>query len=156
MNRSFALSIVILAIGLGPANADEPPTVAIGGKHGGDDGMGVQVHKHFFDAREEVLDDLKKTGFWPTTYVSEPGPPGDIHWHNLEVHGYVLDGHTWFLDVDNDIRHDIASGDKIVIPARTLHAEGGITENVIYIIGLPEPGPFDPFLEQRSPEDLKK
>ncbi len=118
--------------------------------------MGVQVHKHFFNAREEVFDDLEETGFWPTTVVSEPGPPGDIHWHDLEVHGYVLDGHTWFLDVDNDIRHDIASGDKIVIPARTLHAEGEITENVVYIIGLPEPGPFDPYLEQLSPEDLEK
>ncbi len=122
----------------------------------GSDGTGVQVHKHFFDAREEVLDDLKKTGFWPTTYVSEPGPPGDIHWHNLEVHGYVLEGHTWFLDADRDIRHDVASGDKIVIPARTLHAEGEITENLVYIIALPEPGPFDPFLEQLSPEDLKE
>ena len=37
-------------------------------------GMGVQVHKHFFDAREEVFDDFKKTGFWPTTIVSGPGP----------------------------------------------------------------------------------
>ena len=118
--------------------------------------MGVQVHKQFFGTRDEVLDDLKKTGFWPTTFVSEPGPPLEIHWHDLEVHGYVLEGRTWFVDAESGVRHDVAGGDKIVIPARTLHAEGETAENVVYIIALPEPGPFDPFLEQLSPEELEK
>ena len=118
--------------------------------------MGVQIYKHFFDTREEVFDDLKKTGFWPTTFVSKPSPPLEVHWHKLEVQAYVMEGRTWFLDEESGVRQDIAIGDKIVIPARTLHAEGETTENVIYIIGLPEPGPFDPFLEQRSPEDLKE
>ncbi len=60
----------------------------------------------------------------------------------------MLEGHTWLLDADSGIRHDVASGDKMVIPARTLHAEGDKAENVVYIIALPEPGPFDPFLEE--------
>jgi hypothetical protein len=34
--------------------------------------MAMSVYKGFFSSREEVMDDLKKTGHWPTTYVSEP------------------------------------------------------------------------------------
>ena len=118
--------------------------------------MGLKVHKGFFERRDQVWDDLEKTGFWPTTFVSEPGPPLAVHWHELEVHGYVLEGETWFLDAASGVRHDVAAGDKVVVPARTLHAEGETTGNVVYIIALPEPGPFDPFLEQLPPEALER
>ena len=116
--------------------------------------MAVEVVKGFFEKRDEVLDDLKASGFWPTTFVSGPSPGIESHWHDVEVHAYVLEGTTSFLDVESGNRHPVGPGDKIVIPARMLHAEGEITARVVYIIGLPEARPPDQQLLLLSPDDL--
>ena len=34
--------------------------------------MAVEVVKGFFEKRDQVLDDLKASGYWPTTFVSGP------------------------------------------------------------------------------------
>jgi quercetin dioxygenase-like cupin family protein len=117
--------------------------------------MGIEIQKGFFKTRDDVLDDIKKTGFWPTTYVAQPSPPLPVHWHDLDVHGYILAGRTWFLDGESNEKRDVEPGDKVIIRARTLHAEGETTENVTMILALSEPGPFKEFLEQLSPETLK-
>jgi mannose-6-phosphate isomerase-like protein (cupin superfamily) len=116
--------------------------------------MGIEIQRGFFKTRDEVLDDIKKTGFWPSTYVAEPSPPLSVHWHDLDVHGYILEGRTWFLDGESSEKLDVEPGDKIVIRARTLHAEGETRENVTMILALSEPGPFKEFLEQLPPETL--
>ena len=36
--------------------------------------MSLVIHKQFFKERNEVLEDMKKTGHWPTTFVSDPSP----------------------------------------------------------------------------------
>ena len=117
--------------------------------------MGVQVYKQFFSSREQVLDDLKKTGFWPTTFVSQPTPALDVHWHDSEIHGYVIEGRTWVLDGESGERLDVGPGDKLVLPAQVLHAEGETTTNMVYIVALPEARPFEEFLRMRSPDELK-
>ncbi len=47
--------------------------------------MSVEIHKRFFKDRNEVMEDLKKTGFWPTTYVSAPSPALPVHWHDVNI-----------------------------------------------------------------------
>ena len=116
--------------------------------------MAVEVAKGFFEKRDEVLDDLKASGFWPTTFVSGPSPGIEVHWHDVDVHAYVMEGTTSFLDAESGNRHSVGPGDKIVIPARTLHAEGEIADRVVYIIGLPEARPPDQQLRLLSPDDL--
>ena len=116
--------------------------------------MGVQVHKHFFDEMSQALDDIKSTGFWPRFFVSGPSPGLDTHWHDCDVHAYVMEGDTSFLDADTGKQVDITVGDKLVIPARTLHAEGEVKARVVYLIAIPEPVPEDEFLAQLSPDDL--
>jgi quercetin dioxygenase-like cupin family protein len=118
--------------------------------------VAFQVHRHFFETREQVLDDIRADGYWPTTLVSKPSPALDLHWHDSEVHGYVIDGRTWVLDGDTGARVDIAPGDKLVLPRGALHAEGETTETMIYIVALPEPRPFEEFLRMRSPEDAPR
>lgn len=59
------------------------------------------------------------------------------------------------MDGESDERRHVGPGDKIIIRARTLHAEGETTENVTMILALSEPGPFKEFLEQLPPETLK-
>ncbi len=116
--------------------------------------MALEVLKGFFEKRGEVLDDLKASGYWPTTFVSGPSPGIAVHWHDVNVHAYLMEGNTSFLDVESGNRHTVGPGDKIVIPARTLHAEGEIADRVVYIIGLPEACPTDQQLLQLSPDDL--
>jgi mannose-6-phosphate isomerase-like protein (cupin superfamily) len=116
--------------------------------------MGIDVQRQFFETRADVLDDLKATGFWPTTFVSGPSPGLEIHWHSHDVHAYVVEGHTSFLDDESGERRPVGPGDKIVVPRRTLHAEGEVTDRVVYIVAAPEALPPDEFLKLRDPDDL--
>ena len=101
----------------------------------------MKVHKGFFSTRAEVFDDLKKTGHWPTTYVSEPSPALPLHSHDLDVTGYVISGGTYVLD-ENGKRYDLEPGDKLEIPRGTVHAEGEVTRTTTYIVGTADAGQF--------------
>ncbi len=116
--------------------------------------MAIQVHKHFFKEMSQVLDDIKSTGFWPRFLVSGPSPGLDTHWHDSDVHAYVMEGDTWFLDGETGKQVDISAGDKLVVPARTLHAEGEVKTRVVYLIAIPEPVAEDKFLALHSPAEL--
>ena len=49
--------------------------------------MGMKVYKNYFETLTDVLDDMKQTGHWPTTYVSEPASELPLHQHDLDVTG---------------------------------------------------------------------
>ena len=115
----------------------------------------MKVHKHFFTTREEVLEDLKKTGHWPTTYVSEPSPELPLHCHDLDVTGYVMSGRTYVLDAEGN-RHELEPGDKLEIPAGSAHAEGEVTETTTYIVGTATAGQFYQQFLMRDPDDLDR
>jgi mannose-6-phosphate isomerase-like protein (cupin superfamily) len=116
--------------------------------------VGIEIHKRFFESRADVLDDLKATGFWPTTFVSGPSPGREAHWHSHDVHAYVVEGNTSFLDGESGKRHSVGPGDKVVVPMRTLHAEGEVADRVVYVIAAPEALPPEEFLKENAPEDL--
>ena len=101
----------------------------------------MRIEKNFFSAKEEVYRDMMDTGFWPTTYVSAPSPELPLHWHDGDTIGYVVDGETYVLDEKGE-RRELGSGDKLIIPAGALHAEGRVTEPVTYIVTTAVPKPF--------------
>jgi len=107
--------------------------------------LALTYYKKFFNSKAEVLADIDKNNTWPTTFVSgaTDGPP--VHWHKDEVHAYIMEGETDFLDAETNLRTQVKAGDKIVVPAGELHAEGSIQDKVVYILALPEP---------RLPEDF--
>ena len=115
----------------------------------------MKVHKNFFSTREEVMDDLKKTGHWPTTYVSGKSPELPLHWHDLDVSGYVMSGSSYVLD-EHGVRFDIEAGDKLEIPRGSLHAEGEVKESVTYIVGTQFPGQFFEQFTMREIDDPKR
>ena len=117
--------------------------------------MGIIFHHRFFDSPAEVLDDVKKNGTWPTTFVSGPSEGLHTHWHADEVHAYIMEGETDFLDAESGLRTQVGEGDKIVIPARTLHAEGAVAQRVVYILALPKPLLPEDFLSMRDPVELE-
>jgi len=104
--------------------------------------MGIEVHRQFFEGLADVMADVGASGFWPTTFVSEPTPTPAVHWHDCEVHGYVMQGSTWIIDGESREHIDMAPGDKLVLPAGALHAEGEAADRVVYIVAVPEPRSF--------------
>ncbi len=116
--------------------------------------MGIQVKKGCFDGLRGALEDARNNNLWPTTYVADEATAADLHWHSEDVHVYVMKGETYFLDGASGKKYPVMVGDKVIVPARTLHAEGDFTGGIIYLIGIPEALAADRFLLQRLPEDL--
>lgn len=97
----------------------------------------MRVIHHFFSSKDEVLDDIRKLDLWPTTYVSERMEELPLHWHDIDNVGYVLEGSSYVLNEDGS-REPLSPGDKLLIPAGALHAEGEVSERMVYIVALPE------------------
>lgn len=116
--------------------------------------MPLDIQRGFFASKDEVLEDVRRTGFWPTTFVSEASPELPLHWHETEVHGYVLEGETYLVDERGE-RVPFGVGDKLVLPARTLHAEGEVKGRMVYIVAMPEPSNLEPLLRMREPTELE-
>lgn len=96
----------------------------------------IQVIRNAFSTKSEVLADLDRLDLWPTTYVSDRMDELPLHWHDFDNCGYVLEGSSYVLDEDG-ARIRIGPGDKLVIPAGAVHAEGEVTERMVYIVGIP-------------------
>jgi len=101
----------------------------------------MTIDHGYFESHEEVMKDIGKTGYWPTTYVSGTSPELPVHYHNHDIIGYVIKGSTYLLDEDGE-RIDIAAGDRLNIPKGAWHAEGEVTEEVTYIVSIGRPVPF--------------
>jgi Cupin domain len=96
----------------------------------------MQVVHNFFSTKSEVLADLDKLDLWPTTYVSNRMEELPLHWHDVDNCGYVLEGSSYVLD-ENGERVPLGPGDKLIIPAGAIHAEGEVTDRMVYIVGIP-------------------
>ena len=98
----------------------------------------MQVIHNAFSTKDEVFEDLKRLDLWPTTYVSERMQELPLHWHDVDNCGYVLEGSSYVLNEHGE-RFPLGPGDKLVIPAGAIHAEGEVTERMVYIVGISEP-----------------
>lgn len=116
--------------------------------------MTLHIEKAHFDGLSGALEDIKAKGLFPTTYATDHATAAELHWHSEEVLAYMIKGETFFLDNEGQ-KHQVATGDLVTVPARTVHAEGDINEPVIMLIGLKDATPMDKFLLQRAPSELK-
>jgi hypothetical protein len=96
----------------------------------------MKVHHNAFTTKNDVLDDIRDLDFWPTTYVSDRMEELPLHWHDFDNVGYVLEGSSYVLD-ENGQRIDLGPGDKLELPAGAVHAEGEVSERMVYIVGIP-------------------
>jgi mannose-6-phosphate isomerase-like protein (cupin superfamily) len=101
----------------------------------------MTVDHSYFDTQADVMQDIAKTGFWPTTYVSDTSPELPVHYHNYDIIGYVMSGTTYVLSEDNE-KITINAGDRLNIPKGAWHAEGEVSEKVTYIVTISEPVGF--------------
>ena len=103
--------------------------------------MALEVQKNQFEGLAGALRDIEATGYWPTTFVSPPFRELPIHYHDVDIQGYLISGHTYILDAKGQ-RYEIGPGDKLVLPAGTRHAEGEATEEVTYIVTVADTRPL--------------
>ncbi len=101
----------------------------------------LTVDHQYFENRKDVMADIAKTGYWPTTYISGTSPELPVHYHNYGIIGYVIEGSTYLLDEDEN-RIEIKAGDRLNIPKGAWHAEGEVTDKMTYIVTISEPVPF--------------
>lgn len=95
----------------------------------------MHVVHDFHTNKAEVLADIARLDLWPTTYVSERMQELPLHWHSVDNCGYVMEGRSYVLD-EHGRRHTLGPGDKLVIPAGAVHAEGEVFERMVYIVGI--------------------
>ena len=112
----------------------------------------MKVIHNFFKTKDEVLDDIKKLDLWPSVYVSDRMDELPPHWHDLDNCGYVMQGSSYVIDEKGE-RSPLNPGDKLHIPAGAIHAEGRVEEQMIYIVGLSEPGNLLEKLSLLDPKD---
>lgn len=111
----------------------------------------MTIEVGYFQNREEVMGDIAKTGFWPTTYVSQASPELPLHYHDYDIIGYVISGSTYLLDADQN-RIDIKAGTRLSIPRGAWHAEGAGSDRVTYIVTVNEPIPLLQALAMKEPK----
>jgi len=110
----------------------------------------LKVEKGYFETKDDVMRDILKTGFWPTTHISLSSPELPVHWHDGDIIGYVMSGSTYILDADSN-KITLEPGDRLVIPEGSLHAEGEVTETVTYIVTLGNCEPYMNALRMLDP-----
>ncbi len=112
----------------------------------------MKVIHTFFKTKDKVLGDIKKLYLWPIVYVSDRMDELPPHWHDLDSCGYVMQGSSYVIDEKGE-RIPLNPGDKLHIPAGAIHAEGKVEEQMIYIVGLSEPGNLLEKLSLLDPKD---
>lgn len=115
--------------------------------------MSIQIQRNCFEGLAGAMGSLQASQLWPTTYCTDQATAAEPHWHSEDVHGYVVEGNFHLHDADGQ-KHDLVPGDKFLVPAKTLHAEGEINSQVTLIIGISEPLGADRFLLPREPSTL--
>ena len=89
---------------------------------------------------------------WPNTYVSDRVEQLPLHWHDVDNCGYVIEGEGYVLDGEGE-RLDLEAGDKLVLPAGAVHAEGQMSGRMVWIVGISKPASLmDALLPLRDPE----
>lgn len=111
----------------------------------------MQVIHGFHKTKAEVLDDIKKLDLWPTVYVSDRMEELPPHWHAVDNCGYVMEGSSYVINEQGE-HIPLGAGDKLHIPAGAIHAEGKVTERMVYIVGISKPENLFDALTLESPE----
>ena len=110
----------------------------------------MTVERGAFSSMKDAMQQITDQGLWPTTYISTPSPELPLHWHDGGMQGYLVKGDTYVLNEKGE-RENLTAGDKLILPPGSLHAEGTITDEVVYIVGLEDKRQFNHVLQMLDP-----
>ncbi len=95
----------------------------------------ASVIKRFFRTKQEAVADINTEGFWPISWIDGPGETYAAHYHRSDERLYLVEGTMDFEDVSGGCRHRLEPGDKLVLPAGTVHRTT-TREGATYIIAV--------------------
>ena len=101
----------------------------------------ISIKRNHFSGIDEALRECADLKLYPSVLIPDDDyRGGPTHWHDHDVHVFVLDGCAQVYD-QNDNLVDISSGDRLLIPERTLHKEAPAVQggNAVILIAFPQP-----------------
>ena len=97
--------------------------------------MGVTVDDGQFSGKQAALDEIEERGLHARDGYMDSGDLENVHWHITSLVIYVLDGSFETRDVASDSMLMAHAGDRITIPAGTLHA-ARCPDPATYVVGF--------------------
>lgn len=114
--------------------------------------MTVSVDVQHFTKRDAAIRLIEEQGLFARDGAMQSGNLEDIHWHGTSLLIYVLGGSFETLDVASGKLLAAGPGDRISIPAGTLHA-ARCPEPATYVVGFESADAAKSFRPEK-PEDL--
>jgi len=115
--------------------------------------MGISViHAHFRDDSEAEAE-IARAGLHCSHQTFEASKGTPVHWHPIDIHGYIKTGSFCFKDPSTGEMHECVPGSYFRIPPRTLHIEEA-HEGYDVILGLSVPFDEIPEPAVRQPSEL--
>ncbi|MCH2170472.1 cupin domain-containing protein [Myxococcota bacterium] len=117
--------------------------------------MAITVHHNHFRTDDSAESEIAEAGLHCShqTYEATGGNP--IHWHPLDIHGYIKSGTFRFRDVSTGEEHTCRPGSYFHIPMGALHTEEA-HEGYDVILGLSVPFAEIPQPASRPPQALRE
>lgn len=97
--------------------------------------MELRVTPRYFKEKREAIREISEAGWWPVSWRDAPGEVYEPHKHDADQTLYLVEG-SLELEVDGK-RHSLHPGDKLELPAFTVHSAMA-PSGAVYIIGLPK------------------
>ncbi len=95
----------------------------------------VAVHKRHFRTKEQAIREIVDAGWWPVSWRDAPGEVYAPHKHDADQTLYLVEGTMDFEGGGS--RHRLEPGDKLELPAFTVHAVT-VPNGAVYILGMPK------------------
>jgi hypothetical protein len=115
--------------------------------------MSITVRHRHFQEISEAETEVAEAGLHCIHQVMEASAGMPLHWHAVDVHGYVIAGCYRFSDPITHETHECVRGSYFHIPGRTLHSEPAHNGCEV-ILGLPEAFDGIPEPMLRHPSEL--
>lgn len=97
--------------------------------------MAVSIENSHFTGRDEAISLIEAQGKFARDGAMASGDLEDVHWHKTSLLIYVLEGSFETLDAASGTVLMAGPGDRMSIPARTLHA-ARCPEPATYVVGF--------------------
>ncbi len=97
----------------------------------------MSVLKGHFHSKEDAIREIVETGWWPLSWRDAPGEVYEPHKHDADQTLYLVEGGLEFEDVAEGVVHHLEPGDKLELPAFTVHAVKA-PKGAVYVVGMPK------------------
>ena len=97
----------------------------------------LQLEKSHFSGMKQALTEVVDMGWCPMVRKEPAGLREDLHFHMFPNWSYMITGSVTFTDGEGN-EYEAGAGDRILIPAKTLHA-GSSDVEIVFVFSTPEP-----------------